>query len=351
MSLVEVVADYLQFNNESMMFSVTLKSYHETNLLILSSVFSSNTGIIALEVTLYGENYMLVSIKNTNFTSNTIDFPPIVTVTLNSMDVDVGCFYAGILLDNVHIANNSVLKGGYNYNSVSGVFSIESLCAVTNVTMIQVTVTSNLCQYGSGSTIYIKSAARSDITFRKCTFFNNTAVRGAAVYVDGYYEKTPYPYKSFDISILSSMFDFNKAHSGIIYTRIKADFSGSIDIVASEFTNNNGGCLFTFNSNIILIGNVLFQNNSAESGGALHIDDTSIVEIKDGALVQFIDNSAVIYGGAIFVDLSFGCEENHVVFQMYNASVLFINSKLGYGGNSLYFSISELTWISQVTIL
>ena len=90
-------------------------------------------------------------------------------------------------------------------------------------------------------------------------------------------------------------------------------------------------------------GNMLFENNTADNGGAMYIDETSTVEIGDGANVSFIENSAVLHGGAIFVELNYGCDQNHTTFvlQTSNALVSFINSQQPYDDNTLYFSVSK----------
>ena len=138
-----------------------------------------------------------------------------------------------------------------------------------------------------------------------------------------------------------SVFHLNKAVYSIVYVNVNADFPAQISIATSNFTNNIGTCFISTNSRITLSGNTFFKENSADKGGALYIDQTSSISISDGAVIQFIDNSAVYYGGAIYVDFSIGCEGNYQVLNIHigNASVQFINSKLGYGDNSVYFSV------------
>jgi len=197
-----------------------------------------------------------------------------------------------------------------------------------------------VCHYDSAGAVYIKNPAPTVITFIECLFLNNTSVRGAAIYFDEYFDPNPDPYKYFAISIMFSAFHFNKAHFGVIYVNVNADFPAQVTFQSSQFINNTGSCLFFSLSVITLSGNMLFKDNSAERGGAIYIDETSQIKVSDGAIIQFIDNLAVSYGGAIFVDLSSGCKEYNT-FIMYNASIQYINSKYGFGSNSLYFAVPE----------
>ena len=48
--------------------------------------------------------------------------------------------------------------------------------------------------------------------------------------------------------------------------------------------------------------NVIFANNSADNGAALYIDQGISVTF-DGGTTQFINNSAVEHGGAVYIHL------------------------------------------------
>ena len=175
-------------------------------------------------------------------------------------------------------------------------------------------------------------------------FSNNTSVRGAALYIDEQYSSySDYFYYNHTYVVLTknSVFYSNKADDSIVFVD---GHPAKVDIVTSNFTNNIGVCCMLLSTSTInLAGNISFKNNSADSGAAFYLNELSTIAIDDGAVVEFTDNSALSHGGAIFVELSFGCNLNHTVFKFLsdNANVSFIDTADGsYGDNTVYFSVS-----------
>ena len=199
---------------------------------------------------------------------------------------------------------------------------------------------SNKCYYYMGSTAYIQSNSdHTKITLEGCTFSNNSAVRGAAVCIANQSSNNPGDY-SFVATIERCVFDHNIADESVIYIHLPTDrlIKNQTTVIfnTSNFTDNIGVCIFLSQCKLMMKGNILFENNTADNGGAMYIDETSTVEIGDGANVSFIDNSAVLHGGAIFVELNYGCNQNHTTFvlQTNNTLVSFINSQQSYDDNS-----------------
>ena len=82
---------------------------------------------------------------------------------------------------------------------------------------------------------------------------------------------------------------------------------------------------------ITLEGVVVYQGNTAESGAAIYIEDSSQVAIGEGSIILFINNSASLHRGAIYVDLPLTCSHHGVVFTslLNNSDVVFINNSAG----------------------
>ena len=114
-----------------------------------------------------------------------------------------------------------------------------------------------------------------------------------------------------------------------------------ISIVSCNFTKNTGSALHISDSTVKFGGSILFINNLAEKGAAVYIDENTQIAIKENSVVEFIGNTASQQGGAIFIDLSFSCPDNGIVFiDLANtSSVSFINNSADKAGNSIYFSI------------
>ena len=81
---------------------------------------------------------------------------------------------------------------------------------------------------------------------------------------------------------------------------------------SSNFVSNEfGSALHISQVTLRFYNSTLFENNSAKSGGAIYLDQNSVIYVGDEALVQFVNNSATLYGGAIYLDLTL-CISNGV---------------------------------------
>ena len=131
------------------------------------------------------------------------------------------------------------------------------------------------------------------------------------------------------------------SHS-IVYVKVFT-VSQEAFIVSSNFTNNVGPALHISLPMINFEGLIIYQDNSAESGAAVYIEDNTQVAVGEESSIIFINNSASLHGGAIYVDLPLNCPHHGVVFTSLpnNSDVLFINNSAGITGNSMYFSIPE----------
>ena len=150
----------------------------------------------------------------------------------------------------------------------------------------------------------------SEVVMSSCNIYNNIGEMHSIVYIDSYQNVIAYQ---------------------------------SIAIISSNFTNNIGPALRVSLPTIILQGLIVYQDNSAESGAAIYIEDNTQVAIGKESTILFINNSASLHGGAIYVDLPLTCSHHGVVFTSlpYNSDVVFINNSAGITGNSMYFSIPE----------
>ena len=144
----------------------------------------------------------------------------------------------------------------------------------------------------SGGNIYLDYP----ILIKECEFVNNTAGRGAAMYID---------INSINflsaIIIINSKIHNNLAYDSVVYVNTK---NMEVDLISSGFTNNVGSCMYLLQSHL-LCRSVVFANNSADNGGALYIGQGSTISY--GETVQFINNSAVEHGGAVYLNLMYSC--------------------------------------------
>ena len=142
-----------------------------------------------------------------------------------------------------------------------------------------------------GGAIY---ATDSVITATRCTISNNTAEYGGATFLEG------------------SVFAFT--HSSLTGNTAYGD----------------GGAMYSGSSNVTLAGNVRFESNTASSGGALYLVDSSIATVT-GNSVSFAWNTAAAYGGGF-------CAERSTVKVSGNAE--FVGNIAEFGGATYTYSCS-----------
>ena len=329
-----------------------LKINKTSNISLVNCTFqNSQTQAVVLQNVL---GYVIV--ENCNFLSNkhsplsvdggtgyTMDFIISNTtisgnqVSYSIVDIVSSGIQCSLILKNVQIYNNTVNK--VFLDRISGVFSSKLLCNVTKIDMDEVSVDFNSNGYDEGNVVYIVTNA-ANISINDSMFTNNTSILGSVIYIDFQYSSGGYYYTR----IANSVFDSNVADQSNIYV----DGQGvpvlpvKVYVNESNFSNNFGACLFLTKCDLVLSGNTLFVNNTADSGPALYLDNMSTATIDDGANLQFVNNSAVTQGGAIFVELNHDCLQNYSVFSYTSdaeAEVSFINNVAEDGPSAVYFSV------------
>ena len=150
---------------------------------------------------------------------------------------------------------------------------------------------------------------------------------------------------SFRVSIINISFcnvQDNNGCNSIVYVKSTSKITQLVS-VASTFTNNIGSALYISGCSIQFRSHSLFINNSAGRGAALYLDQGSQISIKENSAIEFIGNTASQQGGAVFIELSFGCPQHGIVFtDLPNTSnVSFINNSAESTGNSIYINNPE----------
>jgi predicted outer membrane repeat protein len=175
----------------------------------------------------------------------------------------------------------------------------------------------------TGSVFVINDSPSADV--HNCSFTGNTAfLLGGAILASGGI-----------LNISHSQFSYNSASFGVIYIAgIKAVLGGTIDFsynngsvyaysselklngnidfyqcLALNLEENEGGAITAFQSMLQLNGSLTFTNNSAKSGGAVHLTESTI-NIGNGD-VTIVNNTAKSTGGGIYLYRSqLFCKEN-----------------------------------------
>ena len=124
-------------------------------------------------------------------------------------------------------------------------------------------------------------------------------------------------------------------------------------ISSSNFTGNKiGSALHITKCFLKFYSTTLFQDNSARSGAAIYIAQTSQITVDDGSTVQFINNSASLRGGAMYIDLTNNCYDRGIVFTNFTRydAISFINNSAKLSGNSIYLTFINIVMFLEIML-
>ena len=187
-------------------------------------------------------------------------------------------------------------------------------------------------QQSVGQAIVLTEVSGS-VNIKYCKFVNfNHPLRehGAAIH----YSMTCTEYSQVQLIISDCYFTDNFGIASLIYfeQHNNSNRCESILIILqnSEFNTNQGICVYLSSQNLYIKGNVVFENNEADNGAGIFVNDHSNVMFDENSNVTFVQNTATINGGAIYVD-----NWSTVVFEK-NALAVFSNNKATKSGGTIY---------------
>ena len=355
---------------------------------VLSSVFVSNYGTAFSSI--LGGNYNSLLISDTEFVNNIgyiipFSMPVMPVVDLTSTTNLTSTF----TLNNVTFTNNSLLVSTETPTTdpfeMTAAVHIRTVGFNNKLVFNHCNFISNIFSQGA-KVLYIDGDGRdagtthSQVVISNCRIFNNTIYDGEEIlYVGGQ--------NDYDVQIFNTVFDNNTVDDYIITADVNtitvnitatsfidnnitrsciflpeqslvllksSQFIGNtgnclslsranVILMSTNFIGNIGNCIYLFQCSLYLSESVLFDNNSADKGAALHIDQGTNISISNGSVIQFLRNSASL-GGAIFVDLSIVCLQNGVIFNMTGDSEVTFKDNIAraiYSGDGLYYSVSK----------
>ena len=242
-----------------------------------------------------------------------------------------------VVFNNVTVSNNS--QGGVRIVSTRSYMTLDVLLS----TFIQ----------NNNGALVLNMSRSNLINFNQVTFTSNVGAydsQGAALYVSAHGDNL--------IHMSHCNFEYNSANHGesIVYVASQdqvcalsssssSDSSSNItmSVNASRFVNNQLGSVLHLTHIMLRFHDfILFQNNSAEAGAAIYVEQNSLITVDDESLVKFVNNIASLRGGAIYSDLS-NCISNGILFNYFSnfSSLEFINNVARISGNSIYFNIPK----------
>ena len=254
---------------------------------------------------------LLILVKSSSFVSNGIAAINIHDQLVNSV----------ITFDKINVSSNrfgiyalvsgklNVISSSFTYNS-NGALHLQ-LNVKVNIKVYNTTFAHNNRNI-YGTTLYVIASNDSIINISLCNFYNNFG-GNSVVFINNNFPS-----------------DFPLIFSNVL-------------VIASNFINNkNGPALQIAKCFLKFYSSTIFQNNSAKSGAAIYIAKSSQILVDDGSIVQFINNTASLRGGAMYIDLT-NCYDHGIIFANFTKYdiISFVNNSAKLSGNSIYFNIPE----------
>ena len=366
--------------NEGVRFSGLQVAKGDINLMVLNSTFSNNGngGLIGyIFAHNAANNKIKITIENNNFTDNrAVNLSGrALSIAISSSDTIPLSFYIqhsnflknknGTIYISTSQGKNVIHQVYFNEVVIKECVATGSSSGSGNVYISLHSSFNNTYYFHSvffianrylgiaGGALFLKTInAENDIFIKGCVFQHNTGMgEGAAIYVADGMMSSSGAYKTY-IKFTGVNFTSNSAGDSIIYVEGGSINYTQIESIDNRFTNNYGTALRLFMSRILFHDYAIFENNTADSGAALYLEQGSQVYLGDKndvrVLVQFTNNAATQYGGAIYADLPSTCSTNGVMFHFvrWNLNISFMNNKAGIIGNSMYFNIHEFCGVN-----
>ena len=252
-------------------------------------------------------------------------------------------------LNNTITIHNSTFKANICYKFGGGgadigyLFFKENPPRNNSVTFQHCNFTNNTAEHGGGVEFYssqvkeIYCNLNNTIVFLNCTWKQNKARYGSAVDVSPHVWDTLstgfLPVPVFENCVFSSNWVIKHKLNGSNYWKQFKIGKGAFLAVGHRilfkgslcFEDNNGTAMYITSSILEFAAgvNVTFMNNTGFDGGAVALMGFSSIQVDDNSQIKFANNSALHWGGAIYV---FSINK-HDYFSSHSCFIQYIGSK------------------------
>ena len=358
--------------------SLLVTSANSTEMMIYDSVFHHNGHALQsnamsgslLYISSYSQPVLSILVKNTRFTSNGIIGMYIYDTSITSeiifdmVVVNYNNGYGGLHLEMLGSMQGSLLNIISSHFAHNDYQALNLQLLYTNCTLHNTSFVNN-----TETALYASKSTNSTITVSLCNFFGNIMTFSSMVNIvmvsdsminislSNFYDNIGdnilniAMLSSSTVNMLQCNFSGNVGNSYSFHDNSivsiamdsKTNAFCNVVMISSNFMGNKiGSALRVSNCFLKFYSSTLFHNNSARIGAALYILEGSQISVGDGATVQFINNTASLRGGAMYIDLT-NCHDHGIVFTNFTRydSISFINNSAKLSGNSIYFNIPD----------
>ena len=185
----------------------------------------------------------------------------------------------------------------------------------SNALLFHCSLIGNRASYAGAVNIYslYGSLVHDTVTFDNCTFIENEAIIGTAVYAgekkqNGFQPGIKLVFR--DVKVTKNRILSESV--GNIVTSLKSDSSGAIDLQSIHVTfegynslisNNYATALRSVSSVIYIQDHTVLCNNTGSFGGGMHLIATSYLVLRNNSHLRLENNTGAVEGGAFYVNL------------------------------------------------
>ena len=206
---------------------------------------------------------------------------------INTTDLELdGRFTSGgamAMFETSMIIHSSVFTSNMNLDGGAGVFFVTN---ISNLEIHSSTFHDNHALNRFGGVMSVND--RSHVIVNNCTVTNSRSQQGGVMDV-----------MQSNITIIGSEFSNNSVT--IVGGVITADLNSHVTLISSNFSNNtasSGGAIYALNTNVTISGGTFTNNTAGAEGGGIVVSQGQLL-LDENAV--FINNTA-ISGGALYME-------------------------------------------------
>ena len=220
-------------------------------------------------------------------------------------------------------------------------------------------------QYSLGQVVVFSKVTES-VNINYCNFLSNKYYKGngVALHYSDLSNSFQHNNAPLYLTITGCRFYYNEGAKSVVYFGPTANkIHTYLHLQNSSFHLNKAVPIYLCNQDLQIDGNVEFYNNVAESGGGIFINHSNIVFCK-GSTINFANNTATSYGGAIFITnhSSIVFAENHTLSdpqcvrplhstQNFEIMITFDSNRANKFGGAIYTNNSDLVFGKRATVV
>ena len=223
-----------------------------------------------------------------------------------------------VIINNSTFENNVCYKHGGGGADVGYLFFDDDLPQNNSIIFQHCNFTNNTAKFGGGVELYstqAKENSSNTIVFLNCIWERNKARYGSAVDISNVWDTLSAGFLPVPVfenctfvsnwvthkDVIKCSMDYTQSKIGVgalLAVGYKVQVRGTL-----HFESNNGSAMYMISSIIEFTAgtDALFINNSGENGGATALIGFSAIQVDDNSLVKFVNNSAMRWGGAVYV--------------------------------------------------